>query len=322
LAHAIYGFGDASKDGFGASIEIEGRGVVWRSGTWSRTMREESSNYREFKNLVEMIEKHVEDGTLKGHELFMFTDNSTAESAFFKGTSSSEKLFELVLRLRKIEMAGSLFIHLVHVAGTRMIWSGVDGLSRGDHNAGIMAGEEMLSFVPLAQSAAERSSRLLPWVESWASPKNEESSEVKFLSPTEWCDAHPNGGTYVWTPPPAAAEAASEWLAQSIHKRPESTHIVLVPRLLTSNWRKRLSKISDLLFTIPLKSKVWTSEEHEPLICAVCLPLSQESPWRHRGSARVKGICRRLPTMWEDGDDAPGGVLRQLLGQARSLAKV
>jgi hypothetical protein len=76
-ANAIYGFGDASKDGFGASIEIEGRGVVWRSGASNWSMREESSNYREFRNLVEMIESLVDTGNLLGHELFMFTDNST-----------------------------------------------------------------------------------------------------------------------------------------------------------------------------------------------------------------------------------------------------
>jgi hypothetical protein len=128
-ATAIYGFGDASKDGFGASFEIEGVGLVWRSGNWNWSMRDESSNYREFRNIVEIIESRVADGSLCGHELFMFTDNSTAEAAFFKGTSTSEKLFDLVLRLRKIEMEGNLFIHLVHVSGTRMIWSGVDGLS-------------------------------------------------------------------------------------------------------------------------------------------------------------------------------------------------
>ena len=125
-------------------------------------MRDESSNYREFRNIVKTIENQVSDGSLSGHELFMFTDNSTAEAAFFKGTSTSEKLFELVLRLQKIEMEGDLFIHLVHVAGTRMIWSGIDGLSRGDHNAGVMAGEAVLSFVPLSQNAAERSTSLLP----------------------------------------------------------------------------------------------------------------------------------------------------------------
>jgi hypothetical protein len=216
LAHAIYGFGDASQDGFGASIEIKGKGVVWRSGTWSRTMREEYSNYREFRDLVEMIESLVQDGTLRGHELFMFTDNSTAESAFFKGTSSSEKLFNLVLRLRKIEMEGGLFIHLIHVAGTGMIWSGVDGLSRGDHNAGVLAGDPMISFIPLSQNASERSPGLLPWIKSLAIPTRNKSEPMRVLSPTEWVAAHSSGGPYVWLPPPAAAAAAIEWLGQSI----------------------------------------------------------------------------------------------------------
>jgi hypothetical protein len=198
-------------------------------------MREESSNYREFRNLVEMIESLVASGNLAGHELFMFTDNSTAEAAFFKGTSTSEKLFDLVLRLREIEMEGSLSIHVVHVSGSRMIWIGVDGLSRGDHNAGVMAGDAMLSFVPLAQSTAERSPGVLPWVRSWAAPKDA-SKGVKVLAPTEWCEPHPSGRTYVWLPPPAAAGATIEWLGQSIHKRPDYVHIVLVPRLMTALW--------------------------------------------------------------------------------------
>jgi hypothetical protein len=252
----------------------------------------------------------------------MFTDNSTAESAFFKGTSSSEKLFDLVLRLRKIEMEGDLFIHLVHVAGTRMIWSGVDGLSRGDHNAGVMAGDSMLSFVPLSQSADERSASLLPWIESWAAPPRSKGKLMRVLTATEWCDPHPSGGTYVWLPPPAAAAAAIEWLGQSIHKRPDSVHIVIVPRLMTARWRKRLAKTSDILFTIPLGSSIWSCNEHEPLICAVCLPLSESSPWSHRGTASVKGVLGRLPSLWKNGIDASGSVLRQLLGKARSLGKM
>jgi hypothetical protein len=72
--------------------------------------------------LVEVIESLVSKGRLAGHKLFMFTNNSTAEAAYFKGTLQSKKLFELVLRLRKIGMEGHLFIHLIHMAGTQS-WS-------------------------------------------------------------------------------------------------------------------------------------------------------------------------------------------------------
>jgi hypothetical protein len=162
-------------------------------------MREELSNYWEWQSLVETIESSMATGTLAGHRLFMFTDNSTAEAAFFKGTSTSEKLFILVL-----EMEGSLFIHLVHVSGTWMIWSGVDGLSCGNHNAGVMAGESMLSFDSLSQSAGERLASLLPWVRFWAAPKDK-SKEVKVISPTEWCNPHLSGGTYILEATPSSS---------------------------------------------------------------------------------------------------------------------
>jgi hypothetical protein len=42
------------------------------------------SNFWEFRNLVKSIEKFVAAGTLSGHELFMFADNSTAEAAFLR----------------------------------------------------------------------------------------------------------------------------------------------------------------------------------------------------------------------------------------------
>ena len=47
-------------------------------------------------------------------------------------------------------------IMVVHVSGKRMILTGIDGVSRGDMNAGVMAGADMLSFVPLNLSAMHR----------------------------------------------------------------------------------------------------------------------------------------------------------------------
>ena len=87
--------------------------------------------------------------------MFLFTDNSTAEAVFYKGNSTSRPLFELMLRLRKLEMAGDLILHVIHVAGTRMVAEGADGGSRGDLNQGVMAGQSILDFVPLHLTALE-----------------------------------------------------------------------------------------------------------------------------------------------------------------------
>ena len=89
-------------------------------------------------------------------EVFMCTDNSTAESAYYKGSSSSKILHELILRLHKLVLDYCLIIHFIHILGKRMIAQGTDGCSRGVLMEGVMAGKDMLSFIDLNKSAVER----------------------------------------------------------------------------------------------------------------------------------------------------------------------
>jgi hypothetical protein len=98
---------------------------------------------------VDALEEAVTSGVIDGSELFMFTDNSVAERAYFRGTSQSRLLFELIVRLRNVEMQAGCTIFLVHVSGLRMVASGINGISRGDFNAGVMMGQPLLKFVPL-----------------------------------------------------------------------------------------------------------------------------------------------------------------------------
>ena len=91
-------------------------------------------------------------------------DNSTVESCIYKGNYSSPKLFELILRLKTLELrTGSRFM-VSHVAGDRMKRQGTDGLSRGCLHEGVGAGEAMLSFCPWHMSALDRSSSLKEWI--------------------------------------------------------------------------------------------------------------------------------------------------------------
>ena len=76
----------------------------------------------------------------------MFTDNTTCENSFYKGTSTSPFLFDLVLRLRLLTLKVGMRLHLIHVAGTRMIDQGSDGLSRGLLYGGVMMGKNMSVF--------------------------------------------------------------------------------------------------------------------------------------------------------------------------------
>jgi hypothetical protein len=125
----LYGFGDASGQALGASVQVADD-IRYQYGQWVATVtEEESSNWRELANLVALVKELVESGDYDGFELFIFTDNSTAENAFWKGTSTLRRLYELVLELRCLEHKLGLLLHVIHVSGKRMIAQGTDGLS-------------------------------------------------------------------------------------------------------------------------------------------------------------------------------------------------
>lgn len=60
-------------------------------------MDDSSSNHCKLKKLADMVFCMDQDRDLKGTEVIIFTDNSTAEQAFFKGSSTGRILHDLVL---------------------------------------------------------------------------------------------------------------------------------------------------------------------------------------------------------------------------------
>jgi hypothetical protein len=129
--------------GFILDMEVKSD-LFYRHGHWCDATAEASSNYREVKKLVDGLEDLVRSGRVKDAKVFLFTDNSTAEAVFYHGNSTSRTLFELMLRLRKVEMDGGFNLRVIHVAGTRMIEQGTDGGSRGDLTQGVL--NETCSF--------------------------------------------------------------------------------------------------------------------------------------------------------------------------------
>lgn len=314
----LYGFGDASGPAYGASSAIPGvRDLHFEYGQWTTTIaEEESSNWREFTNLVEYLDGRAAEGELDNAEVFMFTDNSTAESAFWKGNSHSRKLSELVLRLRELEMNTGAIIHIVHVSGRRMIAQGTDGLSRGDHSSGVMQGDSIQSFVPLHLDAFERAPVVKRWLNNLLSPLKPD-----FLDKEGWFKGTDREGTFVWCPPPAAAEVVVERLGIARHKRPNSLHLVVVPRLMTGRWRKHLLKSIDFYFRLDCP-ELWDLEvQFEPLLIFCALPFL---PHRPNFEAKADLVKRFQRLLLSDGvqrihSSASRSVLRKLFLQARAL---
>jgi hypothetical protein len=329
-----YGFGDASGSGFGGSIALPS-GISYRVGVWGKDAEDSSSNYRELRNLVETLEAEAEAGNLNNCEMFMMTDNSTAEACFYRGTSGSEKLFELVLRLHRLEMTAGILLHIVHVAGTRMIAQGTDGLSRGDLLEGVMKGEDFLSFVPLHLSALERSPELEGWFRGMFP-----HGELETLAPEDWFQKghdvrswfknkrgfwYPElkAGVFLWHPPPAAAHAAVEELRKARLKRQDSTHVFVVPRLMAPYWRRQLHKVADIVFEIPCNAlPEWAASHHEPLVVGIIFPFVSHRPWQLRNTPKLRAVARQLRSVWKTSPGDARPFLRQFRLFARSLSSL
>jgi hypothetical protein len=334
----VYGFGDASAAGFGATVDRPGRGLFGRFGIWGKDAEDGSSNYRELRNLVETVEEEAAEGYLEGGELWIFTDNSTAESCVHKGGSTSAVLHELVVRLRKCELDQGFVIYVVHVAGTRMIAQGTDGLSRGSLLEGVVAGSSMLSFIDLALPAIRRSPKVVDFVRSWAEPV---LGEVKVLAPHEWFveghgiiggekDAHGiwipshavNGRAYLWSPAPVIADVALEECLKAVHKRTDAYHIFVIPRLFSPRWMRMLYKLADFVFPIPPGATHWPCSMHEPLFIGISFPLLNRPPWTLQRTPLLVGLERQLRQVQATGESNGGDILRQLLRTPRRLAGV
>jgi hypothetical protein len=86
-------------------------------GLWSLEEEEESSNYKELRNLVDAIREEARAWQLGDCELFMFMDNLTAEECFYQGNSKSVHLHALVLELQTLEMTYGMTLHIIHISG-------------------------------------------------------------------------------------------------------------------------------------------------------------------------------------------------------------
>jgi hypothetical protein len=325
-----YGFGDASGKGFGSTFGLK-EAISYRIGVWQSDQDGESSNWREFTNVVESLEEEASSGRLENSMVFFFTDNSTVEAALYKGTSHSPKLFELVIRVKSLETKLAIKLVVSHVSGLRMIAEGGDGVSRGILNEGVMAGESMLSFIPLNLSAKERSESLVPWIQDWV------KGEVECLEPIDWFQlGHdirgwtlPPGdlfqrpiigaGVFAWFPPPAAADVAIEQLRIARIKRQDSTHVFVCPRLMTPQWLKQVHKACDIVFVVPIGSPGWPTHMFEPLVMGICFPYLRFDPWQFKGAPKMVAMAKQLSGLQSSGEMDQGHILRKFWAMCHKL---
>ena len=158
-----YGFEDASKNGFGPTWKsAKSNNIHLCFGVWDEDNNEgKSSNYQELRNLLEKMEALFGRDELEGSQFFLFTNNEVSLDVFYKSNQTSEHLFELILRLKILEVNSCIKIYIIHLAGTRIIMQGSENLLRGYLHGKVMKRDKMKYFIPLYLTVLDVSGSLL-----------------------------------------------------------------------------------------------------------------------------------------------------------------
>jgi hypothetical protein len=117
------------------------------------------------------------------------------------------------------------------------------------------------------------------------------------LTPEGWFTTSHDFGNHIWAPPSSTCDMVVEQLGQARLKRPESAHLIIVPRLMTGRWLRHLGRGSDGYFKIQDSPDLWDLlAQFEPLLIFVCLPFvsSRGPPWNTGRSCwtNFRGLCQ------------------------------
>jgi len=313
--NVFYGFGDASGSAFGSTLS-NGSKLFFEYGQWCSSESEQSSNWRELNNLLASLETWIKTQDLKGTQVFIFTDNSTAESAFWKGTSKSKLLCDLILRLKCLSLWHNIDLYIIHVSGRRMIEQGTDGLSRGDQSKGVMKGLPMRIFIPLHLTPTQRCPQMRIWINQLV-----EGWNFEWLTNAEWFEEHHREGNFIWDVAPAMGDLAYEMIDKARMKRPHTMHLVIVPRLFTGLWRRLMTRRTDCYIRIDW-SQVWSLDTHfEPVLLFICIPFHVNRNFEFRRNTLLERFqgCLQECKMSKSSGVQQRNILRKFLQLARKI---
>jgi hypothetical protein len=135
-------------------------------------------------------------------------------------------------------------------------------------------------------------------------------------------DHEPAGCMHLWAPPPAVADAMLEELLKARHKRTDTYHIVVIPRLMAPRWRRLFFKAVDVHFVVDPGNAFWPIHMFEPLFIGLIMPYVPFRPWCLKRSPFVVGMGRKLREVCKEGDFLAGHLLRKLLRLPRRVARL
>ena len=197
-----------------------------------------------------------------------------------------------------------------------------------------MAGKSMLEFVPLHLPAWTHTDKLKAWINSWVV---DIGNKVEWLEMEDWferghdCDGsitNSDGvwiptyrkGSFIWSPPPGVASGVVDELRQARHKRQQSFHVFVCPRLLYPEWRRGLYKSADMMFEVKAGTcSFWPDFAHETLVVALYFPYLNRCPWELRKTPFMVGMGRKVSKVLKTDEALGRNILSELCKSTRRM---
>ena len=138
-----------------------------------------------------------------------------------------------------------------------------------------------------------------------------------------WMPTHEDSyKLHLWAPPPAVADAMLEELLKARHKRTDTFHVIVIPRLMAPRWRRLFHKVSDIHFVVPPGASFWPSHLYEPLWVGIVLPFIPHRPWCLKRAPLMVELAIKLREVCKERDVLARNILRKLLKLPSRLAGV
>jgi hypothetical protein len=222
---------------------------------------------------------------------------------------TSWELYETRLELRELALKLQFLLHLIHVAGTRLIGCGADGISHDEAELGKLT-EDMFIDFPLDTYPLSRSPSLLNWLNSWI------PDDLSMAQPSDWFTHAQQSHSatlesipevWVLSLPPAIALDDLEELGTGSLKRHDLLIIFyLVPTVMQPEWFKSFVKVTDIYFCVPAgEIPECPANMHEALKIGLYSPSSDVNPGTGQKSlswVSWEACCQRCIVMTRHAD--------------------
>ena len=97
-------------------------------------------------------------------------------------------------------------------------------------------------------------------------------------------------------------------------------HVVAIPRLMNTCWRRLFNKVYDFTFSVSPGTLFWPTDMYKPLWIGIVLPFTHHRPWCFKRAPLLVALGRDLRAILPSRESDARHLLRKLLQLPKRIA--